>query len=92
MRKLNKSLVIAVLVAVMALATIGGVALAQDNEALPQQQGWCHGSDGVCPYGITCHGSDSVCPYGITTEARANGGCFGCHGNLAPPAVQPRTQ
>ena len=39
MRKLNKSLVIAVLVAVMALATIGGAVLAQDPTALPQQQG-----------------------------------------------------
>jgi len=92
MRKLSKSLAIGLLLAVMALTTIGGVVLAQDNAAPPQLQGWCHGSDGVCPYGITCHGSDSVCPYGITTEARANGGCFGCHGNLAPPAVQPRTQ
>jgi len=88
MRKLNKSLVIAVLVAVMALATIGGVALAQDNEAPPQQQGWCHGSDGVCPYGVTAEQrANGVCPRGIT-----NGGCYGCHGNLAPSAVQPRTQ
>ena len=75
MRKLNKSLVIGLLLAVLALSTVGGVVLAQDNQAPPQQQGWCHGSDGVCPYGIT-------------TEARANGGCYGCHSTITPPAVQ----
>ena len=90
MRKLSKSLVIGLLLAVLALTTVGGVVLAQDNEAPPQQQGWCHGSDGVCPYGITFDGSDGVCPCGSTTEARANRGCYGCHG--APPNIQPQTQ
>jgi len=97
MRKLSKSLVMGLLLAMMALATVGGVVLAQDDVVLaqdnivpPQQQGWCHGSDGVCPYGITFDGSDGVCPCGSTTEARANRGCYGCHG--APPNIQPQTQ
>ena len=84
MRKLSKSLVIGLLLAVLALTTVGGVVLAQDNEAPPQQQGWCHGSDGVCPYGVTAEqGANGVCPRGIT-----NGGCYGCHSTITPPAVQ----
>lgn len=63
---MRKSLVIGLLLAVMALATIGGVALAQDPTAPPQQQGWCHGSDGV------------VCQPDVC-GATANGGCSGCH-------------
>jgi hypothetical protein len=94
MRKLSKSLVMGLLLAVMALATVGGtvggVVLAQDDVVPPQQQGWCHGSDGVCPYGITFDGSDGVCPCGSTTEARANRGCGGCHG--APSNIQTPTQ
>ena len=81
MRKLSKSLVIGLLLAVLALTTVGGVVLAQDNQAPPQQQGWCHGSDGVCPYGITAEQRASgVCPRGITG--------YGCHGTITPPAAQ----
>ena len=74
-----------VLLAVLALTTVGaGVALADDNQAPPQQQGWCHGSDGVCPQGITAEQrATGVCPSGIT-----NGGYRGCHGTVTTPAVK----
>ena len=78
---MRKSLVIGLLLAVMALATIGGAALAQDPTAPPQQQGWCHGSDGVCPYGVKAEQrANGVCPHGITS--------YGCHGTITPPAAQ----
>jgi len=84
MRKLSKSLVIGLLLAVLALTTVGGVVLAQDDQAPPQQPTWCHGSDGVCPCGVTAEQRASgVCPRGIT-----NGGCYGCHGTITPPAIQ----
>ena len=84
MRKFNKSLIIGLLLAVLVLTTVGaGVVFAQDNQAQPQQ-GWCHGSDGVCPQGITAEQrANGVCPLGIT-----NGGCRGCHGTIPAPAVQ----
>jgi|GEM_PF-2991542 len=85
MRKFSKSLVIGLLLAVLVLTTVGaGVVFAQDNEAQLPQQGWCHGSDGVCPQGITAEQrANGVCPSGIT-----NGGCRGCHGTVTTPAVQ----
>ena len=74
---MRKSLVIGLLLAVMVLATIGGVALAQDPTAPPQQPGWCHGSDGV------------VCQPDVCTST--NSGCVGCP-RYTPPAVQSQTK
>jgi len=85
MRKFSKSLIVGLLLAMLVLTTVGaGVVLAQDNQVQPQQQGWCHGSDGVCPQGITAEQrANGVCPRSIT-----NGGCRGCHGTIPAPAVQ----
>jgi hypothetical protein len=133
MSKFNKSLVIAVLVAVMALATIGGVALAQDDKApTPASSQEIFFDKLAQRLGVNVdeikaaftqaredYLNEQVAQGRITSEqkslylermqqmqeqgcalgngyrgcgASANGGCFGCHGNLAPPAVQPRTQ